>query len=219
MTGRLVVLASGNGTNCQALIDACDDGCLDAEIVAIITDVSTAGVIDRANTHNITVEVVSHVGKGAEQRAADDLVLASVIASYAPDLVVLAGWMRLLGRDLCNRFPVVNVHPALPGEFTGTRAIERAYDTWVDGRISRSGVMVHWVPDEAVDAGPVIVQRQVAFVDGDTLDTFEDRIHRVEHTLIVEGVRLALDSAPPISTGLPSTGRSLPPLVPNEVPT
>lgn len=193
--GRVVVLASGGGTNAQALIDACGNGVLHAEVVAIVTNNADAGVIARATTANIPVRVVEHRGSAPEVRREADQRLIEVIAGYRPDVVVLAGWMRILGADVGAAFSMINLHPAKPGEFAGIHSIERAFDAWTKGEIAETGVMVHHVPDEGVDVGPVIVTESVAFVDGDTLETFSNRLHAVEHRLIVEAVSLVLASS------------------------
>ena len=190
---RLAVLASGGGTNCQAIIDACAEGRLGADVAVVVTNNAQAGVVERARRAGIEVEIVSHQGRSAAQRADDDQRLAQLLAGYRPDLVVLAGWMRLLGRTFCATFPIINLHPALPGQFAGVRAIERAYQQWQDRAINRSGVMVHWLPDEAVDAGPVIAVREVVFRPGDTLEDFEVRMHHAEHELLIEAIAAALE--------------------------
>lgn len=190
--GRIVVLASGGGTNCQALIDACTDGLLDAEIVAVVTNKVDAGVVARAARAGIECCVVDHRGSDPDERRRADARLIDVVASFRPDLVVLAGWMRILGAEVGSAFPIINLHPAKPGEFPGIRSIERAFEAWTAGEIVESGVMVHWVPDEGVDVGPVIVTEAVPFLPGDTLDTFADRLHAVEHRLIVDAARTAL---------------------------
>ena len=192
MSGRIVVLASGGGTNCQALIDACDVGAIDAEVIAVITNKADAGVVVRAKAAGITTHVIKHQGKDPEARRDADQRLIRLIASCEPDLVALAGWMRILGAEVGAAFPMINVHPAKPGEFPGLGALERAHQAWVDGEITESGVMVHWVPDEGVDAGPVICTQEVPFEAGDTLDEFAARMHRVEHRLIVVAAKRAL---------------------------
>lgn len=192
MSARLVVLASGGGTNCQALIDACHDRHLEAQVVAVITNNADAGVIARAEQAGINIDVVTHRGRTADDRRADDERLIETIATYEPDLVVLAGWMRILGAEVGARFRIINLHPALPGELAGTRAIERAFDEWRAGHRASSGVMVHWVPDEGVDVGPVIATVEVPFVAGDSLESFEARMHEAEHRLIVRATALVL---------------------------
>ncbi len=190
MTARLVVLASGGGTNLAALLDACRDGRLDAEVVAVVSDKADAFALERAR--EVGVAAV-HVPVDGRSRAIYDGVLASVVGEHTPTLVVLAGFMRLLSTPFLSRFPVVNLHPALPGAFPGLHAIERAYAAWEEGRIDESGVMVHWVPDEGVDDGPVIATATVEFVAGEALAGFEARMHDAEHRLIVEAVGLAID--------------------------
>lgn len=192
MAGRIVVLASGGGTNCQALIDACADGRLDAAVVAVITNNAEAGVRVRAQASAIPCEVVDHSGADRQARSAADQRLINCIAGHEPDLVVLAGWMRILGAAVGAAFPMINLHPALPGAFAGTRAIERAFEAWLAGEIDESGVMVHWVPDGGVDDGPVVGIETVGFEPGDSLDEFEARMHRAEHRLIVSATAAAL---------------------------
>ncbi|MEM7095061.1 MAG: phosphoribosylglycinamide formyltransferase [Actinomycetota bacterium] len=192
MTGRIVVLASGSGTNCEALMQACVDGSLDAQIVGVVTNNADAGVIQRAETFSVPTVVVEHRGRDPEARRAADARLIETIASFQPDLVVLAGWMRILGAQVGAAFPIINLHPAKPGAFDGIRSIARAYEAFRAGEIDESGVMLHWVPDEGVDVGPVIVTEAVPIHDDDTLDTFEARVHEVEHRIIVQGAAAAL---------------------------
>jgi len=191
---KVAVLASGSGTNLQALIDARASKRLDADIVAVITDNPSAGAIQRAHTAGIAVHVVSRsVG---ESRAQYDARLADVVRSTGADLVVLAGFMRLLSMYFLSYFPmrVVNLHPALPGEFPGINAIERAFaERDALGR-SRSGVMVHFVPDEGVDDGPVIETREVPIHPTDTVETFTERMHETEHIIIVSAVQRVVES-------------------------
>lgn len=194
LRGRLVVLASGGGTNCQALLDACDSGDLEADVVAVVTNRPDAGVIVRAERADVPAIVVEHSGTDVARRRAADAALIEVVSGFDPDLVVLAGWMRILGDEFCQAFRVINLHPALPGAFPGTRAIERAFDAWMAGEIDGSGVMIHWVPDSGVDVGPVIVSEPVPFDATDTMAAFEQRMHEAEHRLIVAGARLALDN-------------------------
>ena len=127
MTARLVVMVSGNGSNLQAVLDACRAGVLDAKVVSVVSNHADAyGLVRAANLGIKTVVCTAHPG---EERAAYDERLSRVVARAGPDLVVLAGWMRLLSMTFLQRFPnrVVNLHPALPGEYPGTHAIERAF--------------------------------------------------------------------------------------------
>jgi formyltetrahydrofolate-dependent phosphoribosylglycinamide formyltransferase len=126
-------------------------------------------------------------------REAYDADLAEEVMAYTPDLVVLAGWMHVLSPAFLERFPgrVINLHPALPGQFAGTHAIQRAYEAFQSGEIDHTGVMVHWVVPE-VDAGPVLASAAVPILAGDSLDDLEARIHAVEHRLLVDAIKTAL---------------------------
>lgn len=182
---RLAVLISGSGTNLQAVLDACASGGLPAEVVLVVSDQAGAYGLERARQAGVPTLVLEK--QAGQERAAYDAVLAEKVAAGRPDWVVLAGWMRILSMQFLGRFPgrVVNLHPALPGAFPGTHAIERAYQAWQRGETDRSGVMVHLVPDEGVDAGPVLGVEEIFFEPGETLEAFEARLHAVEHRLLV----------------------------------
>ncbi len=189
--GRLVVLASGNGSNLQAILDAVTEGRLDAEVVAVVSNDHEAFALQRAAAAGVETVVLPHEGR---DRADYDTELAYTVATFGPDLVVLAGWNRLLTSAFVSHHITINLHPAKPGAFPGLGAIERAYDGWRAGRVDHGGVMVHYVPDEGVDDGPVIAWEPVPFEPGDTLEAFEARVHRVEHRLLVESIATALDT-------------------------
>jgi len=183
---RIVVLASGSGSNLQAVIDGCVGGVIAADVVGVVSNRSDAYALTRAADAGIAAELVTRVGD--EERRHYDQRLAASVASFEPDWVVLAGWMRILTSEFLDRFPgrVVNLHPALPGELPGTRAIERAWDEAVAGERTASGVMVHLVPDEGVDDGPVLASRVVPVDASGTLETFAAAVHDTEHQLLVE---------------------------------
>ena len=119
--------------------------------------------------------------------------MAAKIKAYKPDLIVLAGWMLILSSEFLDHFAqnVINLHPALPGQFDGTDAIKRAYEAYKRGEIQNTGVMVHKVIPE-VDSGELIVSEEVAILETDTLDDLETRIHSLEHCLIVAGANRIL---------------------------
>lgn len=188
---QLVVLASGNGTNAQAIMDACADGRIKAEVAAVVTNRAAIGVLDRAASAGIEADIVAPTQ--AEARADYDGRLADRVKEFRPDLVVLAGWDRILTAAFCKAFRIVNLHPAKPGTITGLGAIEKAYDAWQRGELRESGVMVHWVPDAQVDAGPVIEWKAVAFHENDTLEAFAQRMHQTEHKVIVSAISVALE--------------------------
>lgn len=185
---RLVVLISGNGSNLQALIDACEAGRLPAKIVGVISNRAQAYGLQRAKQHQIPTVV--YVKKKEISRAVYDAQLGELAAEFKPDWVVLAGWMRILSMDFLRRFPnrVVNLHPALPGQFPGLHAIERAFEAAQKGKIHETGVMVHLVPDEGVDNGPVLASQAVPIRPDDALETLTERVHAVEHQLLVETI-------------------------------
>jgi phosphoribosylglycinamide formyltransferase 1 len=183
---RLVVLASGNGTNLQAILDACADGRLPATVAAVISNKPGSGALQRAADAGVPyVHAAPHVG---EPRADYDARLADIVSGFDPDWVVLAGWMRVLSMSFLGWFPrmVVNLHPALPGEFPGIDAIGRAWQEAQSGHRDHTGVMVHLVPDEGVDDGPVLATATVPIQPSETLESLTNRVHGVEHRLLVE---------------------------------
>jgi len=186
---NLVVLVSGFGSNLQAILDAAGSGTLPARVCAVISNKADAYGLERARLAG--VPAIAHVFQKGQERADYDRQLAGLVAAYHPDWVVLAGWMRILTSAFLARFPnrVVNLHPALPGTFPGTHAIERAFEAYHSGQIEHTGVMVHLVPDEGVDSGPVLNQRIVPILPEDTVETLETRIHAVEHAVLVETLR------------------------------
>jgi phosphoribosylglycinamide formyltransferase 1 len=186
MAARVVVLASGSGSNLQALLDA------DLPVVAVVSNRPAAFALQRARQAGIATAVCEPTGG---DRVAYDARLADTVAEHRPDIVVLAGWMRMLSMAFLSRFDtVVNLHPALPGELPGIHAIERA---WAERpQRTRSGVMVHLVPDEQMDAGPVLATAEVPMLDDDTFDTFAARVHLTEHHLLVATVRDLIDRLP-----------------------
>lgn len=194
-TARIVVLISGGGTNLQALIDAEHRGELDAQIVGVISNKAEAYGLVRAKMAGIETAVVPK--RKEVQRSDYDRELSDVVAQFDPDLVVLAGFMRLLSSTFLNNHNVMNLHPALPGCFAGMNAIGRAYNAWKNNEVDQVGVMVHWVPDEGVDDGPVIDTEKIELPTAPkprelTLEQFENRIHKAEHVLIVRGANKAI---------------------------
>ena len=184
MTTRLVVLASGNGSNLQAIIDACETQALHAQVVGVVSDNHHAFALQRAAQHNIASQVVAATNTNRNEFNAQ---LASAVQAFQPDIVVLAGFMRLLTMDFLAHFPqrVINVHPALPGELPGTHAIARAFDEFIAGKRTHTGVMVHYVSDEGVDNGPVIDSAEVPIYPTDSLADLEQRMHATEHQLLI----------------------------------
>jgi formyltetrahydrofolate-dependent phosphoribosylglycinamide formyltransferase len=195
MKPRIVVLISGGGTNLQALIDAINAGVLEAEICLVVSNRRAAYGLERAKNAKLeTLYAPLKPYRDAERsREEYDADLATSIAKFNPDLIVQAGWMHILSPAFLEQFPkrVINLHPALPGEFDGANAIVRAWEAHKNSNLERTGAMIHWVIPK-VDAGEVIISREVEFLEDDTLDSFEARLHMLEHQLIVEGTRRAL---------------------------
>jgi len=202
---RLVVLISGSGTNLQAILDACAAGELPAHVVAVISNIPTALGLERARRSG--VPAIVRLKPPGQSRRDYDRELAQEVAAWKPDWVILAGWMRILTSDFLDRFPgrVINLHPALPGAFPGVHAIQRAYDAYRRGEIQHTGVMVHLVPDESVDAGPVLDQEIVPILPEDTVETLEARIHAVEHRLLVAVIKRLCQSGNSSPTALLSS--------------
>ncbi len=191
MSQRLAILISGSGSNLQAIIDAIAAGRLNAQIAVVVSNRRAAFGLTRAEQAGIPTRVfpLKPYTDAGRPRAQYDADLAGLVADYSPDLIVLAGWMHVLSPAFLDRFPgrVLNLHPALPGQFAGTHAIQRAYEAFQRGEIDHTGVMVHWVVPE-VDAGPVVASAEVPIYPADSLDDLEARIHSVEHRLLVEAI-------------------------------
>jgi phosphoribosylglycinamide formyltransferase-1 len=137
------------------------------------------------------VEAVHFAKLASESRNEYDSRLVAYVSTFLPDYVILAGWMRILTSSFLSSFPnrVINLHPALSGTFPGTHAIERAYEAWQKGEIDHTGVMVHLVPDEGVDDGPVLATQEIEFIKDETLEDFEIRVHKVEHIILVDTLK------------------------------
>ena len=185
MTSRLVVLISGNGSNLQAILDACASGELDATVVSVISNKAEAYGLIRAR--NAGIESIHFPKLETESRQQYDSRLADYVTTRQPDYIILAGWMRILSNSFLSSLPnrVVNLHPALPETFPGTHTIERAFEAYQRKEISHTGVMVHLVPDEGVDNGPVLSAEIVPIFADDTLESLEARVHQTEHKLLI----------------------------------
>lgn len=193
MISRLVVLISGNGSNLQAILDACASGELPAYVVCVISNKADAYGLTRAR--NAGVEAIYFAKQENESRQEYDARLADEVTSKQPDYIILAGWMRILSSAFLSFFPnkVINLHPALPDTFPGTHAIERAFEAYQRGEIDHTGVMVHLVPDEGVDNGPVLATEIVSINKEDTLESLEARVHQIEHVLLVNTLKKILE--------------------------
>lgn len=204
---RILVLISGNGSNLQALIDACDTPKLrSSRIIRVISNRKDAHGLIRAQNVSIPTtyhNLVKYKKREAANKAglllarvAYDQDLARLIVGDRPDLVVCAGWMHILSSAFVDalseaEIAVINLHPALPGQFNGANAIHRAYEAFQKGEIDHTGVMIHHVISE-VDMGKPIVTKEVPIMEGESEEQLENRIHGVEWALIVEGTAKAM---------------------------
>ena len=169
---RIVILASGSGTLAQAIFDAG----LGADIVAVISDQKDAAVLLRAEKAHIETFTIPMM----EDRTEWDRELETLIAALKPDLVVSAGFMRILSEKVVNRFKIINSHPALLPLFPGAHAVRDA----LAAGATVTGITIHWV-DAGVDTGQVISQEEVEILPGDTEESLHERIKIVERGLIV----------------------------------
>ena len=176
---RLVVLASGSGTTAQAILD---DLQLRPQVVAVGTDRPGCTALERAESAGVETFAVRFADYA--DRAQWNRDLEKALAAHEPELIVLAGFMRVLGADIVHRFRIVNTHPALLPAFPGAHAIRDALAAGVD----TTGVTVHWV-DEGVDTGPVIAQASVPVEPGDDEDSLRARVQAAEKPLFVQTLR------------------------------
>jgi phosphoribosylglycinamide formyltransferase 1 len=180
--GRIVVLASGTGSTLQAIVDAAADPAFGVDVAAAGTDVAGCPAMARAAAAGVATFTVPLAD--FPDRAAWNDALAGAIAGYRPDLVVLAGFMRVLAPSVVRRFKIVNTHPALAPAFPGAHAVRDA----LAAGARTTGVTVHWV-DEGVDTGPVIAQVGVPVEPDDDEASLRARIQAVEKPLYVTTIR------------------------------
>ena len=181
---RIAVLASGSGTNLQAILDELHGGG-EIEVVGVASDKPGAGALQRARDAGVATAVFPGDDYGGREERDD--AIAEWLAERGVDLIVLAGYMQLLSREFVERFRnrIINVHPALLPSFPGLEAVQQA----IDHGSKVTGVTVHFV-DEGVDSGPIIFQAPVAVPESRDWDELEKEIHRNEHRLLPEAIRL-----------------------------
>ena len=181
---RLAVLVSGRGSNLQAIMDAVGDGRLDASVEVVISDMPGAPAVARAQAKGVSVKIVRR--KDYASREKFEAALARAVEEAQPDLVVLAGFMRLLGPAFLDRFPgrVINIHPSLLPAFPGLEAQKQALEYGV----KFTGCSVHYV-DYGMDSGRIIDQRVVAVMPDDNVQSLSARILVHEHELLVDVIR------------------------------
>jgi len=181
---NIVILISGRGSNMEAIVRACASEGWNARIAAVVSNRPDAAGLAFAKGHGITATVVDH--KAFEDRMAFDAELANVIESFTPDVVVLAGFMRILSPAFVTRFErrMVNIHPSLLPSFTGLHTHRRA----IEAGCKLAGTTVHFVTAQ-LDHGPIIAQAVVPVLPGDTEDTLAARVLSREHVIYPRAVR------------------------------
>ena len=184
----LVVLISGSGSNLQAIIDAINSQQLDAEIKAVISNQVSAKGLDRAVSENITTHVIDH--KHYPSRELFDQEMIQVIDSLKPDLVVLAGFMRILGDDFIDHYQhrLINIHPSLLPKYKGLNTHQKA----IDNKDKIHGASVHYVGIE-LDSGPVVIQAEVPVQADDSAETLAARVLTLEHKIYPIAIKMHLD--------------------------
>lgn len=182
---RLGVLISGSGTNLQAIIDASRDGSLDADVAVVISNHEAAYGLERARKAHIPAVWIDRTE--FTQFADYNHALRIALEEHEVTWVVMAGYMRLLGKEVLNAYPnhVVNIHPAILPSFAGASGIKSAFE-W---GVKLTGVTVHFA-NERFDDGPIIAQEAVRIEDDDTIESLEGKLHAVEHRLYPETLQL-----------------------------
>ena len=181
---NLGVLVSGSGSNLQAIIENIEAGRVDAKIKIVISNVPDVYALERAQKHGIASLVIPHRGLKREEY---DQKLVEALRAHGVDLVVLAGFMRIITPVLLRAFPmrVINIHPALLPAFPGTHV----WQTQIDYGVKFAGCTVHFV-DEGTDTGPIIIQAVVPVYDDDTADALNARILKQEHKIYSQAIQM-----------------------------
>jgi phosphoribosylglycinamide formyltransferase, formyltetrahydrofolate-dependent len=187
---RIAVLASTRATDMQAIIDEINAGKLNAEIVCVISNKKDAYALERARKYNIPAIFIDPKGKSPEQY--DEELLAK-LEEYKPDLILLIGYNKYLTNKVIEkyRYKIMNIHPSLLPAFPGwDKEVHKAV---LDYGCKVTGCTLHFV-DERIDAGPIILQKCVPVYDDDTVDTLKERVQKAEQEIILEGIRLFMNS-------------------------
>lgn len=188
MTVKIAVLVSGRGSNLQAIVDSIEKGYIkNAAIKVVISNKANAYALERARNHGISTVFLD---PGEYDRAEYDRAILNILNQYDTDLLLLAGYFRLLGNEIIKAYRnrIMNIHPSLLPAFKGLHAQKQAFEYGV----KVAGCTVHFV-DEGLDSGPIILQRCVPVIPGDTEETLTDRILEQEHIIYPEAVRLFIE--------------------------
>lgn len=175
---KIAIFASGSGSNFQAIIDAVNEGKLDSTIKLLVCDKAGAFAIERAKKENIPTFVFNP--KDYESKESYEREILKRLRDYEVELVILAGYMRLIGDTLLREYEghIVNIHPSLLPAFPGKDAIAQA----LNAKVKVSGVTIHYV-DAGMDTGPIIAQKAIEISDNETRESLQRKIHQIEHEL------------------------------------
>jgi len=175
---RIVVLISGSGTNMVNIAEHCEAGRIAGDVVAVISNKANAGGLQKAEAMDISTAVLEHTH--FDSREAYDDELAKLVDSFSPDVIVLAGFMRILSADFVRRFTgkLINIHPSLLPKYKGMHTHQRA----LEAGDKEHGVSVHFVNEE-LDGGPVILQARIPIFEGDTAEDLQERVHEQEYRI------------------------------------
>ncbi|MDV8935342.1 MAG: phosphoribosylglycinamide formyltransferase [Carnobacterium sp.] len=181
---KIAVFASGNGSNFEAIVKSMNQGEIEGAIVLVFSDRTDAYVLERAK--NLQIPVRSFSPKQFTNKVEYEKEILKELKAKEVELIVLAGYMRLIGPTLLNAYPnrILNIHPALLPEFPGLHGIRDAFEAGV----KQTGVTVHYV-DNGVDTGPILAQKRVNIEENETLASLELKIHQAEHQLYPEVIQ------------------------------
>lgn len=180
---RLGILASGNGSNFECIVKAIQKKQLNAKISILIVNNPNCLAIEKAIKYNIPYLIINH--RDCNSRLEHDKLVMKILLESSVELVVMAGWMRIVGEELINKFKnrLINIHPSLLPSFKGFDAIQQA----MDNRVTITGCTVHYVQKE-VDSGSIIIQAAVPLKEQDSKDTLRKRIQNMEHIILPKAI-------------------------------
>jgi phosphoribosylglycinamide formyltransferase-1 len=186
---KIVVLISGNGSNLQAIIDHCESGNINGEITCVVSNKDDAYGIQRAEASNIKTEIINE--DKFESRKDFNEELFNLLLNLNADLIVLAGFMKILNEKTANYFfgKIINIHPSLLPKYPGLNTHTKV----IDNKEKYHGVSIHYVSSQ-LDAGPLIAQGQIKVNKDESIERLEERIHKVEHMIYPEVIKLICDN-------------------------
>ena len=186
---KIVVLISGNGSNLQAIIDHCESGNINGEITCVVSNKDDAYGIQRAEASNIKTEIINE--DKFESRKDYNEELFNLLLNLNADLIVLAGFMKILNEKTANYFfgKIINIHPSLLPKYPGLNTHTKV----IDNKEKYHGVSIHYVSSQ-LDAGPLIAQGQIIVNKDESVERLEERIHKVEHMIYPEVIKLICDN-------------------------